>query len=406
MSDNVNIIRRTPIGERPDAERFAEQFSKLGTAIGSGIAGHFEAKKKAKLINEENMAILKEYGKDFRGITDPKMRESAFSELAKKQESKSELEANKKAFETVTDVFGPTFAKIWKEAPVGGKTELIKTGLEAKARGEDLEASLSPVRQEMEQQEQTPDVIGEYIFPKLSKEKGITPKELVSIQSQTRKDNMPIFIESQKRLRALAHENDSLNIIDSLNKSNKLPDKMKLTINSSTGVPYGILEVLGTVNPETQRFIKTINDFTTQAKDSYGSRVTNFDLQQFMKRLPTLMNTAEGRRQIVEQMRIVNDLNKTYEESLKTTMQHYGLDKIPYERAVEIAERNIADKENTLRQRFNQISDSLEQTQEASRFPVPEGTKITKEAAAKYYKMANGNKKEAMRMAKEDGYGE
>jgi hypothetical protein len=258
----------------------------------------------------------------------------------------------------------------------------------------------------MEIEDQVPDVVGEYVFPKIPREQGVTPKEMVSIQKETRKDNMPIFIESQKKLRALAHESDSLNVLDSLNKSGKLPDKMKLSINPSTGQPWGILESTGQVNTETQRFIKTINDFTTQAKDSYGSRVTNFDLQQFMKRLPGLMNTSEGRRQIIEQMKVVNDLNKTYESALKTTFQHYGLDKIPYERAVELAERNIADREETLRQRFNQIESSLDQTQEETRYTVPSGTKITKDTAVKYLKMTGGDKKKAMQMAKDDGYEE
>ena len=83
MSDNVNIIRRMPIGERPDAERFAEQFSKLGTAIGSGIAGNLQAKKQAKLIQQENMALKKKFGFDFEGINDPKTRQKIQTELLK-----------------------------------------------------------------------------------------------------------------------------------------------------------------------------------------------------------------------------------------------------------------------------------------------------------------------------------
>ena len=52
-----------------------------------------------------------------------------------------------------------------------------------------------------------------------------------------------------------------------------------------------------------QQYIKTLNDFISQAKNFFGARVTNFDLQSFKSRLPSLLNTEEGRRAIIEQMR-------------------------------------------------------------------------------------------------------
>lgn len=404
----ATIHRRTP-REPSMTERFAEE---IGRNLGAGISSGYQQYQANKLRGQSDAAIKKKYGLDLSGF-DPEIRKVAVESLFKQEEGKgkklAELEDDHKTYDSLKGMFGPTFAELWKQSPTGGRTELVKQGLDAKMRGQDIEQTLSPYKEEIDRKASIPDQVGEHIFPKLSQEEGLTPKERIVKQKQVRDDNMPVFIESQKKLRSLAHEKDSLNVLESLNKSGKLPENIRIgLINPSTNAPYGVAQLLGIVNPETQRFVKTINDFTTQAKESYGARVTNFDLQQFMARLPTLMNTSEGRRQITEQMKIVNELNNLYESSLKKTLQHYGLGHVPYEKAVEVAENNIADREETLRQRFNQISNSLDQTttESAERKSVSRGTKLTKDVAHKYYELAGKDRKKAMQMAKEDGYEE
>jgi hypothetical protein len=106
-------------------------------------------------------------------------------------------------------------------------------------------------------------------------------------------------------------------------------------------------------NAETQGFVKTINDFTVKAKDTFGARVTNFELASFMKRLPTLANSEEGRRLIIDQMQAMGDLDRLYYDSLKDVYDQYGLRGIDSQKAEEIASQLRFDQEQALIQKVN-----------------------------------------------------
>ena len=114
-------------------------------------------------------------------------------------------------------------------------------------------------------------------------------------------------------------------------------------------------------SPEAQRLVKTVNDFTTRAKDSYGARVTNFDLTQFMRRLPTLANSEEGRRQIIKQMQIINDINRTYEKSLHDVIDEYGgIRNIDYDQAEQMANKRSKSEIEKLKKEFKKIGTEYE----------------------------------------------
>jgi len=52
-------------------------------------------------------------------------------------------------------------------------------------------------------------------------------------------------------------------------------------------------------DPNSEEFQKLQQAYTKGAKDIYGSRVTNFDLEQFLKGIPQLSNTPEGRKRLI-----------------------------------------------------------------------------------------------------------
>lgn len=251
-----------------------------------------------------------------------------------------------------------SYQNAFENATEGGKTEIIKQVMDQYNRKKSLDQNKN----------------SENEYPPVNEFEGLNPKEKVSRQNELRKENFPLFKDSQKKLRGLKSEKDHLNILDSLNESHKLPEGFgRGIINPSTKKPYEMAELTGQVNPETQRFIKTLNDFTTQAKDSYGARVTNFDLNQFMERLPSLLNTYEGRRQIIRQMSIINELNSLYEGELKNVYQKYGMGNISYENAVSIVEKNIAPEEERLTKEFDKISENQDQIKSKTKENIQEG---------------------------------
>lgn len=113
--------------------------------------------------------------------------------------------------------------------------------------------------------------------------------------------------------------------LTNLNNSKKLPEGVgSLVINPETGEPWPLAQLTGLVNKETQDFVKTMNDFLIDAKNYFGSRVTNFDVTAFKSRLPTLMNSEEGRRLIIEQMKLMEELQIVHDKELENGLKHYG----------------------------------------------------------------------------------
>lgn len=78
------------------------------------------------------------------------------------------------------------------------------------------------------------------------------------------------------------------------------------------------------LSPDAQEAVKLVTDELSGAKGTFGARVTNFELETYLKRLPTLMNTAEGRRRVLRDLRIMNKLNMMQSEGVLNTVDKYG----------------------------------------------------------------------------------
>lgn len=143
-----------------------------------------------------------------------------------------------------------------------------------------------------------------------TKNQAFNNKELKEFHNKTN-DNKKIGIQ----LNTLAQDNDSREIPEGVGR---------IIIDPQTGEPYPLAQLTGLVNKQTQRFVKTINDFISGAKAFFGGRVSNFEVDTFKSRLPSLMNTTEGRRLIIEQMKLMNELESTYNNEMEKALQHYG----------------------------------------------------------------------------------
>lgn len=59
-------------------------------------------------------------------------------------------------------------------------------------------------------------------------------------------------------------------------------------------------------SPNTEEFEKLSASFLKQAKAIFGNRITNTDLEYFMKTVPTLAQTDSGKRAIIKNMKTFN----------------------------------------------------------------------------------------------------
>lgn len=332
--------------------QLGQGLSTLPDALSQLMQRHRE--KKGRLAESE---ALTRAGFNVPGeVRNPRIREALLSEQQKEKQTAGEYEADATNYETIKDAFGQKFADVWKASPTGARTELLRAGIDANLRGMDIKKIFGESSEEMAK-------------PKLEKEKiefpeyrldieGKTPKETVAYQKELRGFNDPVYREAITKAKSLGKQEQSFKDLEKL--SPKIPQGFARAFYDKQGNIRPLAQVLKFVPKEAEEYVKIINDFTTQAKDSYGSRVTNFDLQQFMKRLPTLANSEEGRALIIERMKTQTQADKIYFDALKEVYRHYGQGKITPEDAESIAEQISDSRIEGIRERASQIDEEIE----------------------------------------------
>jgi hypothetical protein len=328
-------------------------WGRLGATAGQGLEEGFERSRMA-----EAEALKHERTLELQGNA---------------QALRSQQSENKSLFDKIKDQkrtdairmnFGDRAAELYESAPEGGKTAIINSLLEARQRGLNFDELLGNNEQEIQSPQnelnkqrslEENELKEKPSIKAIDYDKGLTPKERVRRQEERYSKNLPIYQASQAKIQGIEAEKDALNILSEL--SPQIKGWQKLNINPSTGE----LIIPALASPEAQRFVKTINDFTTKAKDSYGARVSNFELDRFMKRLPTLANSPEGRTQIIRQMQIINNINAARELALDQVIdEHGGIRNIDFDQAERMADKVSRPMITDLKKEFTQIDNRLD----------------------------------------------
>lgn len=195
-------------------------------------------------------------------------------------------------------------------------------------------------------------------WPKIEPPIETTPADRVKWRMTNQKENNKLLKETGDKLKS--HENSLIRnrILKKINDSKKLPQKLgSAIINPETGEPYGVASLAGLVNEETQRFTKTLNDFLIDAKTYFGARVTNFDITAFKSRLPGLLNSESGRRVIIEQMRLMEELQKVHDEELYNGLKYYG-DSASYGQIQKVVDERTSAKESEVIAKIDNIDEA------------------------------------------------
>ena len=365
---------------------------KLSTGIGRGldIASQFAKEHEQRQLqqqtdSQENQFLQQLTGMDFTGVK-PELKKAYVSELLKgqsglekerlkgafrnigQQKSQDEIQDEMNNYRTIEEAFGKKFADIWRTAPTGGKTELIRQGIDAKLRGHDIQEMLSGFQPGGNQEENLPDTIPqikdgeipkEFNWPNFSKRPvDYTPKEWNDERKTWRKENSPIFDSNKTRLKSNVSDARDIKKLTKLNESKKLPEGMgRAIIDPETGDIRGLAQLTGLASPETQEWVKIASRFQNRAKDAFGSRVTNFDLMSYMKQFPGLLNTTEGRNRILKMMDVNNKLDNIYDKSLDKIYKRYGLSGISQENADRLAQEFIKEESLKLESEYLALDD-------------------------------------------------
>lgn len=77
-------------------------------------------------------------------------------------------------------------------------------------------------------------------------------------------------------------------------------------------IPLGILE-----NPSNELYSKLSQDLLKGLPETYGSRILKVEVENFLKTIPTLMNSPEGRRMIASNMLKLGEMKEVYYNEMR-----------------------------------------------------------------------------------------
>ena len=221
-------------------------------------------------------------------------------------------------------------------------------------------------------------------WPDLPPPPRTTPGEQEKWRASNQRENNKLLKTMTDKAHGRRDAVARLNHAQNLNDSKKLPSGLgRLVINPATGDPYDIAVLGGLVNKETQNFVKTINDFLVNAKDYFGSRVTNFDIVAFKERLPRLLNTDDGRRLIIEQMKLMEELQNINDEEVRNGLKHYGRN-ASYSDIQNIADEHTTEKEALVLDKINNLVEASDYLDMMNENPKYKNTKLMRDPEGKF----------------------
>ena len=79
-----------------------------------------------------------------------------------------------------------------------------------------------------------------------------------------------------------------------------------------------------TYSPESLEFEKLTFDFLKDAKSVFGSRLTNYDVESFLKTVPTLSLSPGGKKRVIQNLHLLNDAAEVRQKALKEVIKESG----------------------------------------------------------------------------------
>lgn len=171
-------------------------------------------------------------------------------------------------------------------------------------------------------------------------------------------------LESQEKISSQKESKEIRSTITNAAKTakenNQRLDRMEEINNKgelSSGLFYSGLKTFGLDIPalksaDAQEFEKLTYDFLRTARNIFGSRVTNFDVNAMLKMLPTLEQSQEGRKRIINNLKISNQAAIVRDEAMKKIIKD-SKGNIPFDLETQIEEM-VGPELDKLAEKFKQ----------------------------------------------------
>jgi len=137
-----------------------------------------------------------------------------------------------------------------------------------------------------------------------------------SEQLEINKETRPYFDRVLKEKSAATKANQRLDRMERLARSGKLAGP---GASSAADFVKNVfrLDVTHLLGPESEEFQKLSKDFLREAKDVFGSRLTDVDINQFLQTVPTLSQSMPGKLRVINNLKAFNKASKLKYETMK-----------------------------------------------------------------------------------------
>jgi len=128
------------------------------------------------------------------------------------------------------------------------------------------------------------------------KQKQLASKE----KTEAFKITAPFRTELAKQTESNDHLLDTLKEMDTFSESGKMTDSAWLQFMEKLGLDLNILK-----SPETEAYQALEKEFLQDLKSIFGGRISNLEMQNFLRGIPRATNTPEGRKMISKRLKAV-----------------------------------------------------------------------------------------------------
>lgn len=187
----------------------------------------------------------------------------------------------------------------------------------------------------------------------LQKQRDNALASLNSWQQKNYDRNEPIVEKLNKELRTLETEDTEFARMEVLDKSiDKFPKQYVVAVGKFLGKDGEISDLVKAgFTEEAQEYLKLIKN-QLQNISAGGGKITNQMITAFEARLPQLINSPEGRKRIVADLRALNKIRQDEVRGELDIFNQYGTENIPYSEVQKIYRNRYEDRDNEYRKAF------------------------------------------------------
>ena len=153
-------------------------------------------------------------------------------------------------------------------------------------------------------------------------------KEKLSAKEQelVNKETKPDYDEISKGAKSAQNNNKRLDRMETLVKKGNLVGSLwgSLLETATHGI-FGLgIDLHSLLHPDSQEFRKLSSDFLKDAKDTFGSRLTNYDVKTFLSTVPTLSQSDAGKLRVIRNLRSFNEAALARKKALDDIIKENG----------------------------------------------------------------------------------